>query len=612
MMPFEENPNANGPQGNPSAPGSPAAPPVGDARQPVPAGTDAAQEDSASPAVQGTPDASGPQQTQESQADEPISRDDAALQDASALQDSPVPEASAETADAQEATLPEDAPEGSTIFSDPTAPQAKRRRMSPKKRAVLALAAVAVLVAGGTVAALLLNRHGEELGGSEAVSSAAPAINVLQHDLSTVTKVEVKNEKGSYTLLPKSGEDAEDIVWQLQGYEDLEMGMASNVAEAAAALTAVKVIDESGERERYGLDEPVSTVAVSVKDAGPYEITVGDESPDKSGRYVKTSEAETVYLIDSDTVNWFTVPSTDLISVSCVSPVTATGEDDPYFNDGSLMFFDKITLGGSMRKTPIVIECYDGEDAIIPYVVTSPGYQAGNSENIANILSIAGSGLSNNGAFVYHPDQADFKKYGLDSPYSTVVIKIGERTITVRLGECTDDGYYPVTVDSTPVIYKVLAASVPWAEYQEKDVYYERLFSENVMGIASMEIKTPEKTVLFELTQDPEEDATYTVRAQGKDITQDQFGFYYQRIVSLAAEEYTDESISDANPTIQFTIRYLDEDRAEDVIRLTQYSDRRYLFTLNGKGNALVASTRVDELVEYFDWLLDGRTIPRA
>lgn len=496
--------------------------------------------------------------------------------------------------------------EFSTIFSDPTVEQ-KRRGMAPKKRAMILLICIAVIAAAGTGIALKFNADAPNEGTVSGTESTADTIYMVQREVNDLASVEITNEKESYTLVSKAGESSGSAIWQLKGFEDIELSTASSIASSAASITAQRRIADPGELSRYGLENPYSRIVVSLTDGEPYTITIGDESPDRSGRYANVSGDGAVYLISSSTAEMFVKPSTQLIGTSTFTPIASSGDSDPYFVDGTLTYFDRITLGGSFHKSPITLE--SDKNSTLPYLLTVPQRQTANSEKVSALLTVASSGITNSGAYIYHPGAEDLKKYGLNEPYSTLEFKFGDRTITIRLGKQIEVGYYPMMVDDKPLIYRVDANSIAWAEYSEQDLYYNLLFMENIMKVAAIELKTPEKTILFKVTQDEKNDS-YTVQANDKTFNSTRFAPYYQRLIGMTAEEYLEGEPKEGELALQFTITYTDSNRKPDVIRLSKHSDRRYLFKLNGTGNALVASTRVDELIEFADWLLEGKTIP--
>ncbi len=509
--------------------------------------------------------------------------------------------AAADSAAEESAVLPgpeadEDSTAGeSTVFSDPGSSLSRKRGKPPRLTLIIAAAAVA-LVAVVTVFALRLGRS----GGTGESSSAANTLYAVNHSAGDLSSVTVTTEGDTYTLLPKTDEGSEDPAWVLQGYEDIPTAGAKDVAAAAAALPVVR--EMTGAPEDYGLTAPYATVKVTLAAGGEYTISVGDESPDATGRYVRV-DGGAVYLAELDAYADMLVPPTELVD-STVYPDAGDTTDSDYFADGELTFFDSLTITGSGRSRATAVSCDKG--ATLPYYLTQPVRQIADSEKVSSLLGLLTTGVPNAGAYVLHPTAADLHEYGLDTPYSELSLTYAGRTVKFTLG-AERDGFYPLTVTGVAAIYKVDASAVPWADYTERDLRSIYLFMEDIKGVDRLTVEGGGESFVFDIAHDGDD---YTVTCGGKTFTSKRFAPLYRKILGLRGEEFSDEARSDLSAAdIRVTVRYTDGSRAPDVLRFTRDSERRYFYSVNGRGNAFVSAANAEAILSAARDLLAGREI---
>ena len=129
----------------------------------------------------------------------------------------------------------------------------------------------------------------------------------------------------------------------------------------------------------------------------------------------------------------------------------------------------------------------------------------------------------------------------------------------------------------------------------------------------SLTVTIDGKATKFTLNHDETNPATFTVTTnEGREIDEDEFCYYYTRLLYLSALENADDSyVPKGNSVITFKLTYTTEGKEADEISIYPYEKnvRRYIFRLNGKGTALVSSTLVDDLVDCLTPLKNGEKI---
>lgn len=549
--------------------------------------------------------------------------------------------------------------ENSTLFGESEVKEKKKSKLSPIKKGIISISSLALLTAVVLVVVMfVIPKSGDD---NETIDTSSVAtkteFEVMTVKPADIKQVTVKNDSDNFTLIPKETTDSEGntgYAWLAKGYEHIDFTTPAYMIDAIINVKALKKFDideaaivnaesdttasdstssgdtESGANDPYGFSKPYSVLKVELNDGGGYEVTVGSVSPDKSGRYINISgdgdfkkHEKTAYLVDTSVINC--VGNSLLNSVNMISApaITSSGENDEYFDSGELIKFDELLIGGRLHKDTIKVICPSDDLSLLSYMIEEPNEQAANDESVNSILGIVG-GVYNSGAYVLDYKNSDIKKYGLDNPYLTYYIKVGDRYIDMKISELQDDGYYAYTVNYSNdggktvvdknIIYKLNAEGYEYFELKSEEIFFEKLFIEYVKYVESMSVTVSgEPTHTFTLDHEEGNEAHFTVTTEkGKEIDDDEFCYYYARLLYLTALENddTDYAVGD-DFVIKFKISYTTEGKADDEIVIYPYDKnvRRYVYKLNGNGTALVSKTLVEDLINCLEPLASGKSI---
>lgn len=549
--------------------------------------------------------------------------------------------------------------ENSTLFGESEVKEKKKSKLSPIKKGIISISSLALLTAVVLVVVMFVIPKGGDDNETIDTSSVATKteFEVMTIKPADIKQVTVKNDSDNFTLIPKETTDSEGntgYAWLAKGYEHIDFTTPAYMIDAIINVKALKKFDideaaivnaesdttasdstssgdtESGANDPYGFSKPYSVLKVELNDGGGYKVTVGSVSPDKSGRYINISgdgdfkkHEKTAYLVDTSVINC--VGNSLLNSVNMISApaITSSGENDEYFDSGELIKFDELLIGGRLHKNTIKVICPSDDLSLLSYMIEEPNEQAANDESVNSILGIVG-GVYNSGAYVLDYKNSDIKKYGLDNPYLTYYIKVGDRYIDMKISELQDDGYYAYTVNYSNdggktvvdknIIYKLNAEGYEYFELKSEEIFFEKLFIEYVKYVESMSVTVSgEPTHTFTLDHEEGNEAHFTVTTEkGKEIDEDEFCYYYARLLYLTALENddTDYAVGD-DFVIKFKISYTTEGKADDEIVIYPYDKnvRRYVYKLNGNGTALVSKTLVEDLINCLEPLASGKSI---
>ena len=538
--------------------------------------------------------------------------------------------------------------ENSTLFGESEIKEKKKSKLSPIKKGIISISSLALVTAIVLVVVMFVIPKG---GDDEPIDTSSVAtkteFEVMTVKPADIKQVTVKNDSDNFTLIPKETTDSEGntgYAWLAKGYEHIDFTTPAYMVDAVINVKALKKFDidatvsvnaesdatSSGADDPYGFSKPYAVLRVELNDDSGYEVTVGGVSPDKSGRYINISgdgefkkHEKTAYLVDSSVINCVGNSLLNSINMVSVPAITSLGDDDEYFDSGELVKFDELLVGGRLHKDTIKIICPSDDLSLLSYMIEEPNEQAANDESVNSILGIV-SGVYNSGAYVLDYTDSDIKQYGLDKPYLTYYIKIGNRYIDMKISELQDDGYYAYTVTYSNdggktvvdknIIYKLNAEGYEYFELKSEDIYFEKLFIEYVKYVESMSVTVSgEPTRTFTLDHEEGNEAHFTVTTEkGKEIDEDEFCYYYARLLYLSALENddTDYAVGD-DFVIKFKISYTTEGKADDEIVIYPYDKnvRRFVYKLNGNGTALVSSTLVEDLISCLEPLANGKAI---
>lgn len=548
--------------------------------------------------------------------------------------------------------LQQELSENSTIFSDTESEEPKKNKNKNKSKSrtnpytkLLCVMIAAAIVLGGSIFAvkqLWILPQGESGGedNTETIYLTADAEialddmeNAAENAVSNILSITIDRSNESYEIVPDKSDD--EVFYKLNGYDDMPMNTntSGSVYDMIFTVEAESRLDGEWTLSDCGLDEPALTVTVKMADNSEFTIKFGDQLPDNSSsRYVTTSLKDGIYIVSDDYFDSFDLSVLDYVDLTIVSAIESTGDDDPYFSSGELSRFESISYSGTKFKKNIdLIYDQNSVDALV-YKLTSPTSTYADDEAISEVLTPVSSGFSAYGAYCLDPTAADYKKYGLENPYITIKYVIKGTTYVLRFSEAGafEEGYYACTVNDVPVIYKVACDTYDFIEYTADDIRNTVLFAKNIDTVHYLTAEYGDTKVTYEITyseviENEEEttssgeDTTVTTSEEESEyqlevfcnnqvVVAEDFQRIYQELVMVnAVGHIDDDSEVIGEPTLKLTLEF--HDGNVDILTFTKHG-RYYSYRINGIGDVLVQSKTVESLIQHFDDLQAGKTIP--
>ena len=478
---------------------------------------------------------------------------------------------------------------------------------------IITVAAVIILVA---MLLILMNLPSSDGGGaSSTASSASISLNTKTAD--DVSKVEVKNNSDRYTVEMKSADSYS--VEGLDGF-DLNKTSISALKSDSAGVAATQLVEEQAEDlSIYGLDSPKAEATITYKDGETLSLAVGNEAAGNAGTYVMVNGESKVYLFNSAKVDTFSYPLLEYVS-KAITPsqeeavAAANSGEVSSSSDGQTQTpqFAKMTLSGTVREEPIVVEPAEAISGISQFNITSPKEKAADYTKISEYVG-AVYGLTADEVVAVNPTDADLESFGLKEPYSKIVADFDVGTVTLLASSPDAAGnVYVMNGDRTNVVYRIEAKTLTWLSATYTDLASKLLFTPNIKNVKTMTVTTPDKTYVFNLTsvvdEDNENSLTTTITYEGKELDEDIFKDYYQNMISVSTDEETTEQPT-GDPIFSVKYEYADTSRTPDVVEFYDAGSRRVFIVFNGKCDSLTVSTYVDKMVQDSEKVVNGEEI---
>lgn len=385
--------------------------------------------------------------------------------------------------------------------------------------------------------------------------------------------------------------------------------------------------------EECGFDDPEGEFNIEFADGSAITYYIGDATPTKDGYFTyadcrpneNTVESVTadgevvpilgrpvrdtkVYKATEDAVSYLFNDATVVVSRDVVNKFTESGGAD-YYSSGTLIKYDSIELYSQTLGKTLHFSCVEaGSPASSSiYFVDAPENFSPDTKKIDDLLSPLADGLRSAGCYELRDDSEKSLKYGFDSPIGRVVYKVGDKTVGITVAKGIEVDYYAVKVDGDVSIYKVATDKLGFMHVAINDWRNPLLYANNIINVDSIEMRVKDSSgnvsvtnFVLEHTSDDEGDDQITVTANGKTVDTEVFRSMYSSIISTSIEgEYVTDGKESASPELQITVRYIGYD-GYDVLKYSDYSARRYYFTLNGKDGAPVLSTLVETIKDKY------------
>ncbi|MBQ6825887.1 MAG: DUF4340 domain-containing protein [Clostridia bacterium] len=504
--------------------------------------------------------------------------------------------------------------EESTVFSAPTTNDKDKKKLNKSKKrlpiAIISICLVAALI-GGTVAVIKLIPEKTDNTTSTPAISDIEVLKLSSDDFKTVL---VENSNGIFKLYSKTekteNEETPSVSWFMEGYKDglLSSQSIQSIADTVSTISASRVTTKS--ESACGLDKPTIKTHITDNKNNQFSVLIGDESPDKSGYYLKLSNDEKIYVVDSSVKESLDFTPVSLANTDIIPAFDTTNVSSEYKSEeGTLFLCDRLTLTGKNFSKPLVLEKYDDE-ALAQYVsfkVTSPTQRVAN--NTENIITAFSSGISVIGAYSLDANPSTIKALGLDNPDLTAKMEIAGKSLTYKF-KLQPDGNYAAIYDGAELVKKVTPDAIPFIKHQTSDYYADYVCFNNINDLDGFTFKSGGTTHFFSIKANPDEDSedSYIINYNGKTLKSLPFQNFYEKCITLACSDYTIDNVK-GNAEYTIIFHFKDEISNDQKIEFIKYSATKYQYFVDGEAMGKISVSSLKSLENNLNDLLKSQKV---
>jgi hypothetical protein len=408
--------------------------------------------------------------------------------------------------------------------------------------------------------------------------------------------VTIINNHGEYTM---SGGDNPTII----GHEYLPISVFYFIHILSVSSQIVSqgfVTDQAVEFSVFGLDPPQARIFIQPVSGEGTTLLIGSMAPD-GNVYVKLDSSPRIYLASFFDVSIFLYSLSTLVDTG-ITPLAQRNQNEE-------LIFDRIVLGGQVREDFTIVRAEPGL-AFSPYRITSPINASVSMDSVAFIEAMFGvyadrfvARISDN----RETQRDELNRYGLLQPWSTLELFTAGGNFRILFSRPDNRGMVYIHREGLPIVFEAFASELSWLEASYYDLMDKMVFLPHIDSIASVDIKTPQRTVTFSLSG---EENALTVKSGDIDINVTNFRTFYQTLVSARYDEYNDSSyLSLPAPFLEIVYHYRDSARSPDTISFHEASSRRVLTSLNRGRAHFTLSGFTDQILSDLDLVLAGQRV---
>lgn len=500
----------------------------------------------------------------------------------------------------------------STIFSAP-----KEHKDTPKnsggrlKKIIAALLAVAVLI-GGTVAVIKLIPVLEETVIDNDKSEAVVALK--SEDFSKVT---IKNGEKTLVLTSEitEGKDSSSVTWTLDGYDKTlidSYNVGQTVSELANVTALRKMKNTSSD---YGFDTPKATATFEGRgETKGFTLTIGNESPDMRGFYLKTTLSENVYLVENTEIKEIFNDDLYYAKNDKLGGFEENSDNVDYFTEGALSLYDTLVVKGVNFPVPLIVE-KNNDDSYIAFQIVSPMNRY--AYDTKEFLLALGQGITCDGSYSFDKSDTDLKKFGLDKPFMTATMTVAGKSLTYKIAK-VDDTHAAVVCDGFPMIRKVALTSLAFIDDKATDYYYKTPIVENIKDVSNIIFEKGVKKTEFKLwyetvkaeNEGEEDEEVFHVSHGGKELDGPNFKKYYMQLLGISNVDFDTKEISGGFDSVM-TFKH-NNGTKDTVLGFKKYSEQRWQYYVNGVASGLITSSDYAKIINYTEKIAAGEKLDVA
>ena len=383
----------------------------------------------------------------------------------------------------------------------------------------------------------------------------------------------------------------------------------------ARYMLAFQYVETPSSFADYGLEKENCSAVVEITDKNgkTNTVLVGDEVLSGSGYYMKHTDKDLVYIMDSSVSVFFN----DLKSY--LSPVVTRPIEEQQRN-----YIEKFAFGKNGYPF-FACRILSDDERVGAYANQLHKMTFPSEEYVLNTMTLyemfAQVGALSGVAVVEHSvtKSAEFEalktKYGLDTPMAEIGYTYSGAEYGLIVGKQEEmDGvvYYYVFSGYQDTIVLVPATSMTFLDYELVDLYQTNVFQYNINEISSVDVSYGDKSYSYKLEGEGSS-LKVTEANTSKVIDTPSFRQFYISILNVTIGGYSAINEEDADKLKhELTYKVTLEDGSELVYEFYSESTMSCHMRLDGKGGFKTDRKWIEKIIENSDKLISGIEIGSA
>ncbi len=401
-------------------------------------------------------------------------------------------------------------------------------------------------------------------------------------DTSRIDDIKVKSESGDVTSVKKGANGWQIVSPAAPKASEPEL---AGITSALGSMDIPRVLEENPtDLKAYGLDAPrieVEFKSADGKTSG--HLLIGAKTATGSNLYAKRADQKRVVLISSFQESAFNKSTFDLRDKTFMTFTRSSVTGIDVMADGKVTQLEKAGEGWKLLKPLAARADTSAAEGLIGRLET------------AQMKSIVTDEAT----------PADLKKYGLDSPSVSVILKLGSAQATLAVGSKAGENDVYVRDASKPTIATVEKSLAEDLKKGAEDYRRKDLFEFRAFNATRMEFTRDGKTVAFERVKgkDNAPDTWKRVSPTAADAAKDKIESLLTGLADIRAQSFTATRANTGldSPALIVLAKF-DEGKKEERVSFGRSGKDVYAATVD-PGAAKIEASRVDEAIKTLDEL---------
>jgi len=446
-------------------------------------------------------------------------------------------------------------------------------------RNAIILVVVLAILTGAYI--FLKNRNVDK----NSTDDSSDIIKIFDLELSKIKEMTVETPEGVFEFEKK---DEEWTVVSPAGLK-ADKSSISSIASNIYSLTADKLVEENpADLSIYGLDKPV-VVTVKTEDGESKALEIGDQTPTKSGYYVREKGGDKVYIIGSYTGGRLKITKNSIRD----KQLFTVEQDD----------ITELTMERNQEKVFTARKTGDADwlvtypiDATAQYSAMVPMLEAITQASVDEFIE---------------ENVEDLGKYGLNNPRYTLEFESSGKKTKLLLGSEKEKGYKVYAMlDGGNEVFTITLSSFSFLDKPFKEIVESFAHIVSIWEVSKIEVEMDGQNVVSEINATQEgEDDKFTVNGKDASMEDDSgnqpFRKYYQALIGITLYdiELGVEPAGEPDVTITYHQKV---DPSLVKLEFVPKNDRFYYVIKNGKYTGMVVDkVKFDDIRNAYKTLIE-------